>query len=109
VRDWCHARDVVRGYKLMLEQDEPGDYVLAGGVGRTVGDLVDAAFGSVGLNPADHVRIDQDLVRPSERTPPVGDISRARQRLGWEPETSFEAMLDEMVQADLAQLGAAAA
>jgi GDPmannose 4,6-dehydratase len=107
VRDWCHARDVVRGYKLMLAQDEPGDYVLAGGVGRTVGELVAAAFASVGLDPADHVRVDQRFVRPSERTPPVGDIARARERLGWEPQTSFEAMLDEMVQADLRELSAA--
>jgi GDPmannose 4,6-dehydratase len=108
VRDWCHARDVVRGYWLMLAQDEPGDYILAGGVGRTVGDLVDAAFGCVGLDPTDHVRVDPALVRPAERTPPVGDTSRARERLGWEPETSFAAMVEEMVQADLAALGARA-
>jgi len=108
VRDWCHARDVVRGYRLMLQQDEPGDYVLAGGSGRTVRDLVDTAFSCVGLDPADHVRVDETLVRPSERTPPVGDISRARERLGWEPETSFEAMIEEIVQADLEELGAAA-
>ena len=109
VRDWCHARDVVRGYWLMLQQDEPGDYILAGGVGRTVGELVDAAFGCVGLDPAEHVRVDERLVRVSERTPPVGDTTRARERLGWEPETSFEAMIEEMVQADLAALAAAAA
>jgi GDPmannose 4,6-dehydratase len=108
VRDWCHARDVVRGYRLMLAQDEPGDFVLAGGVGRTVGELVDAAFAAVGLDPSEHVRIDPDLVRPSERTPPVGDISKARERLGWEPETSFEEMIEEMVQADLETLGATA-
>jgi GDPmannose 4,6-dehydratase len=108
VRDWCHARDVVRGYRLMLAQDEPGDFVLAGGVGRTVGELVDAAFAAVGLDPSEHVRIDPDLVRPSERTPPVGDISKARERLGWEPETSFEEMIEEMVQADLEALGAPA-
>jgi GDPmannose 4,6-dehydratase len=105
VRDWCHARDVVRGYHLMLAQDEPGDYVLAGGVGRTVGELVDAAFGAVGLDPSAYVRVDPELVRPSERTPPVGDISRARERLGWAPETSFQAMVEEMVRADLADLG----
>ena len=106
VRDWCHARDVVRGYWLMLQQDEPGDCILAGGVGRTVGELVEAAFGCVGLDPAEYVRVDERLVRPSERTPPVGDASLARERLGWEPETSFEAMIEEMVQADLAVLGA---
>ena len=108
VRDWCHARDVVRGYRLMLQQDEPGDYILAGGVGRTVRELVDTAFGCVGLDPAEHVRVDATLVRPAERTPPVGDISRARERLGWEPETTFRAMIEEMVQADLADLRAAA-
>jgi len=104
VRDWCHARDVVRGEWLMLQRDEPGDYVLAGGVGRTVGELVDTAFACVGLDPADHVRVDPAFVRPPESTPPVGDPSLARERLGWRPETSFEAMIGEMVQADLADL-----
>jgi GDPmannose 4,6-dehydratase len=108
IRDWCHARDVVRGYRLMLQQDEPGDYILAGGVGRTVRQLVDTAFDCVGLDPAEHVRVDPALVRPAERTPTVGDISKARQRLGWEPETSFQAMIEEMVQADLADLRATA-
>ena len=104
VRDWCHARDVVRGYRLMLQQDEPGDYVLAGGVGRTVGDLVAAAFAVVDLDPQRHVRSDAKFIRPSERTPPVGDITLARERLGWQPETSFAAMIEEMVRADLAEL-----
>ncbi len=104
VRDWSHARDVVRGYRLMLRPDEPGDYVLASGAGRTVGDLVAAAFAVVELDPERHVRVDERLVRPSERTPPVGDPSLARERLGWEPETTFEAMIEEMVRADLAEL-----
>lgn len=108
VRDWCHARDVVRGYWMMLQQEQPGDYILASGVGRTVGQLVDVAFGCVGLDPADHLRVDPRFVRPPERTPPVGDTTRARERLGWAPETSFRAMIEEMVQADLAALGAAA-
>ena len=102
VRDWSHARDVVRGYRLMLQQEEPGDYVLASGVGRTVADLVAAAFAVVDLDPERYVRSDAKFIRPSERTPPVGDFSLARERLGWEPETSFEAMLEEMVHADLA-------
>jgi GDPmannose 4,6-dehydratase len=104
VRDWCHARDVVRGEWLMLQQDDADDYVLASGTGRTVGDLVDAAFACAGLDPEDHVRVDPALIRPPEETPPVGDPSLARERLGWTPETSFEAMIDEMVQADLARL-----
>jgi GDPmannose 4,6-dehydratase len=70
---------------------------------------VDVAFGCVGLDPADHVRVDERLVRPAERMPPVGDPSRARERLGWEPETSFAAMIEEMVSADLAALAAAVA
>lgn len=107
VRDWCHARDVVRGYQLMLQQDEPGDYILAGGVGRTVGELVGVAFRCVGLDSADYVQVDEKLVRAAERTPPVGDIARARERLGWGPETSFEAMIEEMVEADLAELSRA--
>jgi GDPmannose 4,6-dehydratase len=105
VRDWSHARDVVRGYRLMLAQAAPGDYVLASGVGRTVGDLVAAAFGCVDLDPSAYVRVDPALVRASERTPPVGDITKARERLGWEPETSFDAMIEEMVLADLSALG----
>ena len=108
VRDWCHARDVVCGMWLMLQRDEPADYVLASGVGRTVGELVDVALAAVGLDARRHVRVDERLVRPPERTPPVGDITRARTRLGWEPQTSFEAMIEEMVQADIAELGAAA-
>jgi GDPmannose 4,6-dehydratase len=108
VRDWCHARDVVRGYWLMLQCDEPGDVILAGGVGRTVGELVAAAFAVVGLDPAEHVRVDPALVRAPEEVAPVGDTTRARERLGWRPETSFEAMVEEMVEADLADLAAAA-
>lgn len=108
VRDWCHARDVVRGYWLMLQAGEPADVILAGGVGRTVSELVDAAFAVVGLDPAEHVRVNAKFVRGPERTPPVGDITRARELLGWEPEIGFEAMISEMVQADLAELAAAA-
>jgi GDPmannose 4,6-dehydratase len=108
VRDWSHARDVVRGYQLMLGQDEPCDVILASGVGRTVRELAGAAFAAVGLDAADHIRVDQRLVRRSERTPPVGDPSLARERLGWEPETSFDEMIEEMVNADLAELAAVA-
>jgi GDPmannose 4,6-dehydratase len=108
VRDWSHARDVVRGYQLMLGQDEPCDVILASGVGRTVRELAGAAFAAVGLDAADHIRVDQRLVRRSERTPPVGDPSLARELLGWEPETSFDEMIEEMVNADLAELAAVA-
>jgi GDPmannose 4,6-dehydratase len=106
VRDWCDARDVVRGYWLMLQQDEPGDYILAGGIGRSVRDLVDAAFAVVGLDPDDHVRVDAGLVRAPEQTPSIGDATLARERLGWEPEIGFEEMIAAMVRSDLAELSA---
>lgn len=104
VRDWCHARDVVRGAWLALQHDEPGDYVFASGVGRTVEDLVAAAFDVVGLDWRDHVTVNPALVRAPEATPPVGDPRRAREVLGWELETSFEETIREMVEADLAEL-----
>jgi len=111
VRDWSHARDVVEGMVLALRHDEPGDYVLASGVGRTVGDLVDAAFAAAGVartlpDGRDRVEVDPRFVRPPEAWPPVGDPSRARSVLGWEPRTSFDGLVREMVAADLARLGA---
>lgn len=111
VRDWSDARDVVRGARLALRAGEPGDYVLASGVGRTVRDLVDTAFAAAGIEgPLDrHVRVDPAFVRPREPVTLVGDPSRARSVLGWEPEIGFEAMIGEMVRADLAELSATAA
>jgi GDPmannose 4,6-dehydratase len=105
VRDWSHAEDVMRAAVLALRHDEPGDYVVASGQGRTVRELVEAAFGHAGLDPDRHVRVDPALVRAPEPTPPVGDPSRARTVLGWTPRWSFEAMIAEMVDADLAALG----
>lgn len=107
VRDWSHAADLMRGARLALEADEPGDYVLASGVGRTVGDLVEAAFDAAGV-PEERrvVEVDPAFVREPEATPPVGDPSRARSLLGWEPQVSFEALIAEMVAADLARLRA---
>jgi GDPmannose 4,6-dehydratase len=109
VRDWSHAADVARAAWLALQAAEPGDYVIASGEGRTVGDLVDAAFGHLGLDPGRHVRVDPALMRPPEETPPVGDPSRARSVLGWRPEHSFEDTIAEMVDADLERLRAQAA
>jgi GDPmannose 4,6-dehydratase len=111
VRDWSHARDVVAGMVLALRHDEPGDYVFASGVPRTVGELVDAAFAAAGVDRrrpdgTDRVLVDPRFVRPPERWPPVGDPSKARDQLGWRPRTSFEQLVAEMVAADLEQLGA---
>ncbi len=109
VRDWSFAGDVVRGAWLMLQQDRPDDYILASGVPHTVGELADVAFACVGLDAADFVRVDPALVRPREAAPSVGDPSKARRQLGWEPQVSFEQLVARMVQADVADLRAAGA
>jgi GDPmannose 4,6-dehydratase len=106
VRDWSHAADVVRGAWLALQAPSPSDYVLASGVGHTVGDLVDAAFAAAGIAPDGRVHVDPRFVRGPEATPPVGDPSHARHTLGWEPAYTFEAMIAEMVEADLRALRA---
>jgi GDPmannose 4,6-dehydratase len=103
-RDWLHASDVVRGMVLALRHAEPGDYVLASGVARTVREFAEAAFSVVGLEAAEHLRVDPALVRPPEPTVLCGDPARARSVLGWEPRVPFEAMVREMVEADLHRL-----
>ena len=104
VRDWSHAADAVRAMRLALAHEEPADYVVSSGVGRTVADLVRVAFAHVGLDPDDHVHTDPALVRRPEPTALVGDPTRARRVLGWSAERSFEDMVGEMVDADLAAL-----
>jgi GDPmannose 4,6-dehydratase len=106
VRDWSFAGDVMEGAWLILQHDEPDDYVLASGVGHTVAELADAAFAHVGLEAKDHVRVDPALVRPPETVPPVGDAGRARDRLGWRPALDFEQLIHRMVDADLRALQA---
>jgi GDPmannose 4,6-dehydratase len=107
VRDWSFAGDVLRGAWLMLQQERPDDYVLASGVPHTVGELADAAFACVGLRAEEHVRVDPKLVRAPEATPLVGDPSKARRELRWEPRLSFEELIERMVRADLDALQAA--
>jgi GDPmannose 4,6-dehydratase len=110
VRDWSHAADIMRGAWMSLQADAPDDYIFASGIGRTVGDLVDAAFAAAGVDGGrDRVRVDPAFVRPPETTPSIGDPSHARTRLGWEPEIGFEQLIAEMVSADLAALRAAGA
>ena len=105
VRDWSFAGDIMRGAWLMLQQEQPADYVLASGVARTVGELARAAFACVGLQAESYLRVDRALLRAKEETPSVGDPSRAHARLGWQPEVSFEGLLERMVRADLEALG----
>jgi GDPmannose 4,6-dehydratase len=103
-RDWCDARDVVRGLRLMAAAEQPDDYVLASGVSRTVQDLVDAAFARAGISPEGRVRVDPAFVRAPEATQPLGDPAKARQALGWVPEIPFEQTIGEMLDTDLAEL-----
>jgi GDPmannose 4,6-dehydratase len=104
VRDWSFAGDVMQGAWLMLQREHPQDYILASGIPHTVADLARVAFAHVGLDANDHVRVDADLVRPEEPVPRVGDSSRARAQLGWQPTLSFEQLVQRMVDADLSAL-----
>ncbi|MDQ6816455.1 MAG: GDP-mannose 4,6-dehydratase, partial [Actinomycetota bacterium] len=107
VRDWGYAPDFVEAMWLMLQQEQPADYVIATGVGRTVRELVDAAFAAAGLSVEPHLRIDPALVRRREAKPSIGDASKARVRLGWAPRTSFAEMVAAMVEHDLLALAPA--
>jgi GDPmannose 4,6-dehydratase len=108
VRDWSFAGDVMRGAWLTLQQEQPEDYVFASGVGRTVAELAETAFACVGLRAERYVQVDSKLVRAPERTASVGDPSRAVELLGWEPQLSFEQLVERMVQADVRALQAVA-
>ena len=104
-RDWGYAKDYVEAMWLMLQQDEPDDFVIATGKAHSVRDLVDIAFAHAGLDPEKYVRLDPRFLRPAEVEHLVGDASKAREKLGWEPRTSFEEMVELMVDADLELLG----
>ncbi len=100
-RDWGFAGDYVEAMWLMLQQDEPGDYVIATGGTHSVRRFCEIAFEHVGLKWEDHVVIDQKYFRPAEVDLLIGDASYARKVLGWEPRTSFEELVTMMVDADL--------
>ena len=102
-RDWGHARDYVRAMWLMLQQDTPDDYVVATGRTTSVGDMCRIAFSHAGLNWEEFVKTDADYLRPAEVDVLHGNASKAKKVLGWEPETSLEDMIAEMVDADLAR------
>jgi GDPmannose 4,6-dehydratase len=100
VRDWSFAGDVMLGAWLMLQQDEPGDFVVATGIAHSVRDCVEIAFDQAGIKIDDHVVIDDALKRPAEVDHLVGDASNAKRTLGWEPRVSFEELIRLMVDAD---------
>jgi GDPmannose 4,6-dehydratase len=100
-RDWGHAKDYVRAMHLMLQHDEPDDFVVGTGETHTVREFCELAFGAAGLDYQEHVEIDPRFIRPAEVELLLGDASKARSVLGWEPTYSFEALVGEMVEADL--------
>ncbi len=100
-RDWGFAGDYVKAMWLMLQQNAPGDYVVATGTGHTVKDLVDIAFSHVSLDWRDHVRVDENLRRPAEIHELVGDATRASTELGWQPTIEFCELIKSMVDADI--------
>jgi GDPmannose 4,6-dehydratase len=100
-RDWGYAKDYVEAMWLMLQQDEPDDYVIGTGEAHSVRELVEVAFDHVGLDPERHVKLDPRFLRPADVEHLVGDSSKARKELGWEPRTSFEELVRLMVDSDL--------
>ncbi|KKS80278.1 MAG: GDP-mannose 4,6-dehydratase [Candidatus Beckwithbacteria bacterium GW2011_GWA2_43_10] len=100
-RDWGYAPDYVEAMWLMLQQPKPDDYVIATGQTWSVKDCIQIAFETVGLNWRDYVETDQKLLRPAEVDVLVGDASKAKKILGWQPKTSFKEMIKIMVEADL--------
>jgi len=104
-RDWGFAGDYVRAMWLMLQQPEPDDYVIATGEVHSVKELVEAAFSAVGLDWEKYVVVDPRFVRPAEVDLLIGDNSKARDKLGWEPEITFQRLIEMMVEHDLKRLG----
>ena len=103
-RDWGYAGDFVRAMWMMLQQDEPDDYVIATGTSRTIGEFCEIAFAHAGLNWRQYVVVDERFMRPAEVYTLLGDATKAREKLGWEPEVGFEEMVRQMVDSDLEQV-----
>jgi GDPmannose 4,6-dehydratase len=103
-RDWGFAGDYAKAMRLMLAQKTPEDYVIGTGVTRSVRELVELAFATVGLNWEDHVVLDSRYTRPAEVDLLCADPKKAREQLGWEPEVTFEELVAMMVESDVALL-----
>jgi GDPmannose 4,6-dehydratase len=104
-RDWGYAPDFVDAMWRMIQREEPDDFVVGTGVDHSVKDLVDIAFGYLGLDPSEYVREDPKYMRPAEVDLLIADPSKAREQLGWTPTVDFEELVKVMVDADLALLG----
>src|SRR5579864_883814 len=107
-RDWGFAGDYVKAMWLMLQQDRPDDYVIATGISHSVRNLVEVAFGHVGLDWRQHVRVDEKLLRPAEVEHLLGDCTKARTEIGWLPSVDFADLIRMMVDADLERATASA-
>lgn len=105
-RDWGFSGDYVRAMWMMLQQDQPDDYVIATGETHSVQELVEVAFAHAGLDWEKHVGIDQRFIRPAEVDLLIGDPAKAKQQLGWEPTVDFKALVTMMVDADIERLKA---
>jgi len=103
-RDWGFARDYVEAMWLMLQQNEPDDYVISSGETHSVRELCELAFGHVGLDWEQHVVVDERYIRPAEVDLLIGDSTKARTRLGWKPNVDFASLVRMMVDADVALL-----
>ena len=99
-RDWGYAKDYVEAMWMMLQQDDAEDFVIATGVAHTVRECVEIAFDQAGLEIDDHIEIDASLKRPAEVDQLIGDASKAKRQMGWQPETTFEQLIRLMVDAD---------
>ncbi len=100
-RDWGFAGDYVQAMWMMLQQDEPDDYVIATGETHSVQEFVEIAFGHAGLNWEEHVKLDPKFIRPAEVDLLIGDPSKAKAQLGWEPSVNFRGLVEMMVDSDL--------
>ncbi len=105
IRDWGYAKEYVESMWLMLQKEEPSDYVVATGVGATVKDFIEASFGHAGLEWKDFVEVDKKYQRPTEVDALIGDASKAERELKWKPRTHWRELAKLMVDADLASYG----
>jgi GDPmannose 4,6-dehydratase len=106
-RDWGYAKDYVKAMWLMLQQDEPDDYVVATGETHSIREFLDISFNYVNLDWHDYVEFDERYLRPTEVDLLIGDPTKVKQKLGWEPSVTFEQLVALMVEADLRALGIA--
>ena len=103
-RDWCYAKDAVYAMWLMLQQEQRDDYIIASGTTHSVRKLVECAFNCVGLNWQDYVSVDPAFYRPDEAVELVGSIDKAQKNLGWQPQYSFEQLIELLVDHDLKEI-----